>query len=274
MLNTDAWCRRTSASNADESPSRARRNRLMADTASRRSLFCADPGNAKLSFEFRELVEVDVAHDVDDGEGARFAGDHGEAEHLAVVRVEENSDVGLGFAFVDLGERAPAWRRELLAHRVHVVARVGVIGSEIEAANTHGLAVLQQGQGLITFAFGPRKLAGQPEQKPVQRHVYGFDGFGAQVAEIRQLQLRFGRKGRAAKAQGGNCGDGGQRGQGMGQFHRWAPVSGCLPLHTDRDTHSGAEPQRTVKLTSGDTSSPGARGSPVKSPDTMTPRAR
>src|SRR6185436_11459106 len=129
MLKTEAWCMRISAANATWSPRRARASsdgvsawalsNFTARPISR--LGMGDPRDAELSFDLRELVDVDVPDDVHDGERARFAGDHRQAQDLVPGHVEKNVDVFLRLAPMHLRERAPARTRELPAHRLHVV---------------------------------------------------------------------------------------------------------------------------------------------------------
>src|SRR3954447_26698096 len=124
MLNTEAWCMRISAAKAAWSPRRARSSSdggsawaLSSFTARPISrLGMGDPRDAELSFELRELVDVDVPDHVHDGEGTRLAGNDRESEDLVPGHVEEHVDVLLRLAAVYLRERAPAGAGELLAH--------------------------------------------------------------------------------------------------------------------------------------------------------------
>src|SRR5688572_31448167 len=91
------------------------------------SVLRARSRNAELSFELRELVDIDAADDVDDGERPGFARDHGNAVNAVAVRVDVHIDVLLRRAPALVHDRAPARTRQLPADALDVFLGVDAL---------------------------------------------------------------------------------------------------------------------------------------------------
>src|SRR5688572_7174599 len=170
MLKTEPWCARTRAAKASVSPARACESRESGMEGAGfidRSGFriFADLGNVELSFEVRELVDVDVTHDADHGELAWLRGDHRESAGLVVFHADEHVHVFLGVAFVDRHHGIPLRPLELVAHGVDVGLAVAIVAVELVAAHLDRLDVVEHAQVRVGFALVLRDGAGDGQQE-------------------------------------------------------------------------------------------------------------
>src|SRR5258708_3274339 len=152
-----------------------------------------DAGDAEVPFDGRQLVYVDVADEVHDGQLLRLGGD----DEQAVWRVTAHVEVDLGvlpIAALDLHNPLPRGP-ELGAQAVHDAAVVLPFLVEFVGADVDALEAFDDLASLAVVAV-VEELRGQPEHGAVERDVGRFRGAVAEAGDVDvESLLRVKRRG-------------------------------------------------------------------------------
>src|SRR5258708_24984148 len=158
----------------------------------RPSLLC-DAGDAEVPFDGRQLVYVDVANEVHDGQLLRLGGDDEQAVGGVTAHVEVDLGV-LPSAALDLHNPLPRGP-ELGAQVVHDAAVVLPFLVEFVGADVDALETFDDLASLAVVAV-VEELRGQPEHGAVERDVGRFRGAVAEAGGVDvEALLRVKRRG-------------------------------------------------------------------------------
>src|SRR5436190_20020871 len=155
------------------------------------------PRDAEVTFQVGELLDVDRADQVDDGQLARLGAQDQEAGHLvAGAHVDVDLRV-LAVAALDLHQTLPA-RAELRPYFVEDGAIVGAALVELVRLDVDAFELLDHVARHALVAVVAEELRGEAQHGAVERHVDRFRGFrrdGRRDVDLNPLRVqRGGRK--------------------------------------------------------------------------------
>src|SRR4051794_9491699 len=164
-----------------------------------------DVRDSELPFQAGQLLQIDGADDVYDGELFRFCGDDQKSGDAVAARVGVDVDV-FARAAGDLHDLLPR-RSELLADALGLRLVVFAFVIELVAADVDaGQAVDHLLRGALVGVVAVEELAGEAEHRAVERDVDGLAGLRGHVGKI-EIDARALRRSGDGKRERGDEGE-------------------------------------------------------------------